>query len=270
MDRWSTFRSCLVTTLFVIGCKGGSGGEGQEGSFDDGTGLGMGECAGVCGTLGCGTCPQATMIDGGGFQIDATEVDNAQYAMMLEVEFDAEILPVGCEWKSGFEPEGWSDELDPNLPVVGVDWCDAAVFCAWAGKRLCGAVGGGKASWDEPEDGDGDMWYRACTNAGMLPYPYGTSYDPGSCNGGDAGHDALLAVGSLASCEGGVAGLYDMSGNVWEWTDACAADGGDAGTECRRRGGSRYSDADNLRCGVDSARARGVRDNAVGFRCCSD
>lgn len=108
MDQWSALRSYLVTTLFVLGCNGGSGSaetQGEEGSFDDGTGLGMGECASVCGTPGCGTCPQVDMVDGGGFQIDATEVDNGQYALMLEVEFDAEILPSSCGWKSGFEPE---------------------------------------------------------------------------------------------------------------------------------------------------------------------
>lgn len=210
------------------------------------------------------------MVDGGGFQIDATEVDNAQYAMMLEVEFDASVLPPGCDWKSGFQPDEWSDSLDPTLPVVGVDWCDAAVFCTWAGKRLCGAVDGGPADFEVADDPDADAWFRACSNAGTLAYPYGPDYEPTSCNGGDSGLDLLLSVGTLATCEGGVTGLFDMSGSVWEWTDACETASGDASTECRRRGGSRFSDGQQLRCDGNSGRDRGERDNALGFRCCAD
>ena len=238
-------------------------------SYDEGDGLGEGACADVCGTPGCGSCPVATMVDGGGFMIDATEVSNGQYAELLAIELDAGVLPRGCEWKRGFEPADWSPTLDPELPVVGVDWCDAAVFCAWADKQLCGAIGGGPADWTLAEDAEGDAWYRACSSAGVSTFPYGTAYHPARCNGEDADQDSLAAVGSLPECEGGVAGLFDMSGNVWEWSDSCEDSEGDATTRCRRRGGSHYSDADNLRCGVNSNRPRGERDNGVGFRCCS-
>lgn len=264
----------VPTSLFcalVLGCGGTPAAEEDSESsdnFDDGTGLPDGDCMDVCGTPGCGTCPQATMVDAGGVQIDATEVDNGQYALMLEVEFDASALPSGCDWKSTFEPEEWSDALDPTLPVVGVDWCDAAMFCAWAGKRLCGSLDGGPSDIDTADDPELDAWFRACSNSGANLYPYGPDYDATLCNGGDSGHDALLPVGSLATCEGGVTGLFDMSGNVWEWSNACESTGGDANTQCLRRGGSRHSDADNLRCAVNSDRARGERDNAVGFRCC--
>lgn len=270
MSRWSALFSCVACWLLASGCNDPTGEDtGEDGVYDDGTGLGAGECGDVCGTPGCGTCPQATMVDGGGFQIDATEVDNGQYAMLLEVEFDASVLPPGCDWKSGFQPDGWSDTRDPALPVVGVDWCDAAVFCTWAGKRLCGAVGGGPSDFTATDDPEADEWFRACTNAGATAYPYGADYQPTSCNGEESGQEALVSSGSLATCEGGVPGLFDMSGNVWEWSDACESNPGDANTECRRRGGSRYSDGENLRCGVNSGRERGERDNAVGFRCCS-
>lgn len=273
MSKVMLRRSLFLVSLFALGCKG-SGTEAadtqdmEDTAYDEGTGLGEGACAGVCGTEACGTCPTATMVDGGGFQIDAKEVDNAQYALMLEIEFDAGVLPSGCDWKSSFEPDEWADDIDPSLSVVGVDWCDAAVFCTWADKQLCGAVAGGPIDFDSGDDPE-NAWYHACSDAGANEYPYGANYDPALCNGEDSGNGGLLPSGSLASCEGSVSGLFDMSGNVWEWTDACEAAGGDATTECRRRGGSRHSDAPNLRCAVNSGRSRGERDNGLGFRCCS-
>ncbi|MCA9681947.1 MAG: SUMF1/EgtB/PvdO family nonheme iron enzyme, partial [Myxococcales bacterium] len=216
----------LVTacSLLPVACTDDGGATTEDGSDDQpdsGDGLGMGACADICGMPDCGSCPSATMVDGGGFMIDATEVSNEQYAAMIDVEFDASVLPAGCEWKSQFVPEDWSDDLDGTLPVVGVDWCDAMVYCAWAGKELCGAVGGGATSLDNAEDAEGDAWFRACSEAGVRVFPYGADYDPSACNGDDAAQDGLWPVGSMPSCEGGVTGLFDMSGNVWEWTNAC-------------------------------------------------
>jgi formylglycine-generating enzyme len=270
ITRTSGLGLALSLLPATLACPGTS--DDREITYDEGEGLGEGECADVCGTPGCGTCPTAVMVDAGGLLdllIDATEVTNGQYAALLEVEFDAAVLPRGCEFKSGFRPLGWTDALDPELPVVGVDWCDAAVFCAWSGRALCGAIAGGPARWDTAEDPETDAWYRACSAAGERVFPHGSVYEPTICNGKDAGHE-LLAAGSLATCEGGVAGLFDMSGNVWEWTDSCESLHGDATTHCRRRGGSHYSGSNNLRCGVNSLRPRGERDSAVGFRCCSD
>jgi formylglycine-generating enzyme len=268
LDGFTRSRSWLTFTfLGFLACN--TAPVDEHVSYDEGDGLGEGVCADLCGTLECGSCPLAPMVDGGLFMIDATEVSNGQYASMLAVDFDAAVLPRGCEWKSSFVPDGWTDLLHPDLPVVGVDWCDAAVFCAWSGKRLCGSIDGGPTDLSVAEDPDNDAWYRACSSAGASSFPYGTAYQPGLCNGKDAAHGELSVVGSIATCEGGLAGLFDMSGNVWEWSDSCEELEGDATTRCRRRGGSHYSDADNLRCGVNSKRPRGERDNGVGFRCCS-
>lgn len=235
--------------------------EGTEGFEPDG-------CVDVCGTENCGECPSATMVAGEGYMIDALEVTNGQYAALLAVDFDAAVLPAGCEWKQGFLPEGWSDLLDAEQPVVGVDWCDAMVFCSWAGKELCGAVGGGPTDYENGTDAVGDAWYRACSTDGTLMYPYANAFDPLACNGSEALVDDLVVSGSIPTCEGGLAGLFDMSGNVWEWTNACESTSGDGATRCRRRGGSFYSEADSLRCAVSSERERNKRDDAIGFRCC--
>ncbi len=61
-----------------------------------------------------------------------------------------------------------------------------------------------------------------------------------------------------------------MSGNVWEWTNACEAlDVAEDEQLCRRRGGSYTSEPNNLRCAVSSLRARDYRFSNTGIRCCA-
>ncbi|NVB36890.1 SUMF1/EgtB/PvdO family nonheme iron enzyme [Pseudenhygromyxa sp. WMMC2535] len=230
-------------------------------------------CSGSCGSPGCLPCPGDPMVDGGGFQIMATEVSNASYAQFLAENFDPDFLagwiPEVCAWKEGdFVPNPWDDEPE-MLPVVGVDWCDAWAYCSWAGMRLCGDVDGSAASPDSVDDPINNQWFRACSQLGAKIYPYGVLYDETACNGADAGFGQLTLVGSLADCEGGVDGLFDMSGNVWEWTSSCAEeDVPDEEQECRRRGGSYFSDGPTVRCAIDSLRPRNLRASSLGMRCC--
>jgi len=123
---------------------------------------------------------------------------------------------------------------------------EAVYACEAAGKRLC-------------EVGE---WLAACS--GPSPghaYPYGDNYDPQACNGVDRAYPAPMDTGSLASCEGGFEGLFDISGNVYEFTMACT------GWACDVRGGSFDWGEDQLRCDAEGAYpADRARD--VGFRCC--
>jgi hypothetical protein len=234
---------------------------------------GGGVCEGVCGTPECGACPDVGQVAiPGGFTVGATEVSNSQYAEFLGVEFTAEFLagwlPAECGWKTDFTPDEWPGAVD--VPVAGVDWCDAWAYCEWSGQRLCGRVGGGPAAQNEVQNPQLNEWFKACSGGGIKNYPYALNYNASACNGMDAGFGELTDVGSLASCVGGYAGIFDMSGNVWEWEDACDPNPNVApqDQECRQRGGSFYSNANNLRCGVDSVRARNYRNDNLGIRCC--
>ena len=211
-------------------------------------------------------------VDLGDFWIASTEVSVEEYEAFLTADPGFDALPAACAWKNDYTPGSWNSQLgnDPARPVVRVDWCDAYAYCEWAGYHLCGEVGGGAAALDDFDNIFTNEWYRACSNDGALLYPYGNGYDGAACNGSDAGIGSLIAGGSLLTCEGGVAGLYDMSGNAWEWTNACASNDNipDQDENCRRRGGSYFSTSNVLRCAIDSTRERSFRNGNTGLRCC--
>src|SRR5262249_49659164 len=157
-----------------------------------------------------------------------TEVTRGDYFAFLIAVGDPDsgsiAQPVECSWNTSFEPtQEWPPKTDSDrLPVVGVDWCDARAYCSWAGKRLCGKRAG--VTLTEAERNSAvDMWHVACAGPGGQEYPYGSQYEPTACNGPDLDAGAPLPVKSSPHCEGGYSGLFDMSGNVAEWIDACQA-----------------------------------------------
>ncbi len=117
----------------------------------------------------------------------------------------------------------------PNVkgqyPIIYVSWYEALELCQLQGKRLC----------------DEDEWTFACEGEDAQPYPYGDGYtrDPSKCitdsqwlayneksmvprDGDMAGHemDRLwngFASGAQTECRS-PKGVYDMTGNVDEWT----------------------------------------------------
>jgi formylglycine-generating enzyme required for sulfatase activity len=271
------------------GSSSGEGGEGGEGGAtggtsgtagmggDGGSGAGSGGAGGSGGSGGttdpCGGTDGPEMIALDGFCIDSTEVTNEQYARFFDYAENEPALeqPAACSWNDSFAPNATSVNEGDNHPVRGVDWCDAYAFCAWAGKRLCGNLAGGAAQYDEPANEQESQWFAACSANGTKAFPYGDAYDQQTCNGADYGADGVgpEPVGSIATCVGGYPGIYDMSGNVWEWEDSCDASTGEADL-CRARGGA-FGNGDAIhRCDWDDfSPARNFNAGPTGIRCCS-
>jgi formylglycine-generating enzyme required for sulfatase activity len=176
-------------------------------------------------------------VHAGSFCIDRTEVSVESYAVFVAAVMPGNDpnQPASCAWNTSYAPA--ISATAPDHPVLGVDWCDAYAYCAWAGKRLCGKIGGGPNPYDSFADKASSQWYAACSQDGLKAFPYGDVYDPLACNGGDDPNPGPAPVGGTPGCEGGYPGIFDMSGNVWEWEDSCAADTG-ATDACRARGGS--------------------------------
>jgi len=208
-------------------------------------------------------------IPGADYCIDGTEVTRGQYAAFLAGNPSTSGQPAACAWNASFLPSPWDSSLT-NYPVVYVDWCDAYAYCKWAGKRLCGAIGGGPLAQGRATDPTASQWYRACSANGALTYPYGTAYAANACNAPTGG--AIAPVASFASCVGGYAGLFDMAGNVEEWQDSCDGVTG-PDDNCRNQAGTfQYLTGDpqgSTRCDFIDSDSRNSQLPDVGIRCCS-
>lgn len=203
------------------------------------------------------------------FCIDKTETTNAHYEAFLAAEPLLTLQPAICGTvNTTFTPTGGLPAGLPNQPVVNVDWCDAYAYCAWAGKRLCGRLGGGANPITEQANPNSGEWMNACTSGDVTThkYPYGPSYDSTKCNG--APSSGLVDVGSKSGCEGAAPGVFDMSGNAYEWENSC---GELAGDNCFIRGGSFQTvSAETLACAGRAVRARNSAAPNTGIRCCAD
>lgn len=288
------FFGSLVASL-VAGCGSSSASPSDASAGADGTEF----------EVGSSHCPSdlagpslvhVARTDGVAFCIDSSEVTNAHYAAFLAGGVPVDGQSARCHWNATFAP-GPSDikkiygpacpAFDPagraDYPVVCVGWCDAAAYCRWAGKRLCENPDGGPfVDWTMPNGcraGDGgacSQWLIACT--GDTPtkrYPYGDTAVVGRCvdNRYPATTPGVRPVKEATMCQGGVVGLFDMSGNAWEWQNDCAEQPGDGTVDtCTPVGGSFSTEAGHSSCadGTPTSFFRNQVAGDVGFRCCAD
>jgi hypothetical protein len=128
------------------------------------------------------------------------------------------------------------------LPAQYISYFQAKRACENSGKRIC--------TFPEQQ--------KAC---GAAAFPYGNTYDGSACNGKDANKGGIVNTGSMTNCEGTVPGLFDMAGNVMEWT-LCDA------SSCWRTSGNFYSPASVLTCTYYSGSYATAEIDGEGFRCC--
>jgi formylglycine-generating enzyme required for sulfatase activity len=119
----------------------------------------------------------------------------------------------GIKWLRHTEteyPEYWFSQKwnCPNAPVVGVSWWEADAFCRWLTvKRNDGFV------YRLPTEGE---WEAAAAGFEQRKYPFG-KWEYGVCNTDEVKIKKTSPVGIFQRGKT-PEGLFDMAGNVWEWT----------------------------------------------------
>ncbi|HEY1537322.1 MAG TPA: SUMF1/EgtB/PvdO family nonheme iron enzyme, partial [Polyangiaceae bacterium] len=263
------------------GSSGAPASAGSSGSISNAGAAGAGACPCSAPTPTCenGKCvvrgPEMIQVTDSAtpYYIDSTEVTSAEYKLFQTAKgTDYSGQRASCAWNKSFAASEVNTHA--NWPAVNLDFCDAAAYCAWADKRLCGAIGGGALKGTDPNiDTNPDttnvmksQWYLACGGPNADEFPYATYEKDGYCNEQD-GFGELADVKSYTNCQGHYEGLYDMVGNVEEWLDSC--DGDTTNTDhCAVIGGSEFSQPDGG-CEIYDLEQRDGQYPGVGFRCCS-
>jgi formylglycine-generating enzyme required for sulfatase activity len=118
----------------------------------------------------------------------------------------------GANWRHPTGPK--SDIVGKgNYPVVQISYEDAQAYAKWAGKRLPT-----EAEWE----------FAARGGLTGKPYVWGDEFRPGNVwmantheghfPDKDTGEDGYVGLAPVAKFPANGYGLYDMAGNVWQWT----------------------------------------------------
>jgi formylglycine-generating enzyme required for sulfatase activity len=151
---------------------------------------------------------------------------------------------------------GRAEPANGRIPTRAIDHAGASAACREAGFRLC----------SEAE------WTRACAGpaGASRRFPYGHEPDAARCNTSTVDTDLAtagpVAGGSRTACVT-PDGVFDLSGNVWEWTD-----GADGSGHLRELRGGGFANGDSLVSCVPDDRFHqppDARFDGYGFRCCT-
>jgi formylglycine-generating enzyme required for sulfatase activity len=186
----------------------------------------------------------------------------------------------GANWR---HPEGPGSNIKQRWahPVVQVSWHDARAYCAWAGKRL-------------PTEAEWEFAARGGLPAGNR-FPWGDELEPGGRHlmnvwqgtfpDSNTEADGHYGTAPAKSFRANGYGLYNLTGNVWEWCwDWFDAEyyqqspdrdppGPHDGTRRVMRGGSYLCHASYCNRYRVDARNANTPDSAttnLGFRCVRD
>ena len=179
----------------------------------------------------CAECPEMVVMAGGRLALGRYEVTVGEYRAFASATGAGAGDCPGDSWRDPGFPQ------TDRHPVTCVSWDDAQAYVSWL-SRTTGAP------YRLPTEAE---WARAAAGSvdgcGIRPFYEGT-----------------CPVGASVA---NAAGLFDMVGNLWEWTEDCWE--GDCGRRVLR-GCSWFCLAEDLRPGARDWDRAGNRVVALGFR----
>lgn len=201
------------------------------------------------------------------FYIDKYEVTNEKYSLCVEQNFCSPQMfgYIGKDYVSTYS----DDPVYSNYPVIFINWNMAKTYCEWREARL-------------PTEAE---WEKAARGVDGRTYPWGEGID---CQHATYDRCSYFSIWGMAyptpvgSHEIGVSpyGVFDMTGNVWEWTSSLYQpypynqfDGREDDLQGLRvlRGGSwstlSYPISDNIRVSARNSAPQHYAFNNIGFRC---
>jgi formylglycine-generating enzyme required for sulfatase activity len=193
-----------------------------------------------------------------------------KFAVTFE-QWDACVADGGC---NGYRPDdqGWGRG---NRPVINVNWSDANAYAKWLSRKT------GKI-YRLLSEAEREYVTRARTPTpfwwGFNIGPHQANYDGNYTYGGGTKGEYRQRTVPVDNFEKNLWGLFNVHGNVWEWTEDCWNDSnqsnpgnGSARTtgDCSWRvvrGGSWNSDPQYLRAAYRNVSATESKLNNIGFR----
>jgi formylglycine-generating enzyme required for sulfatase activity len=132
------------------------------------------------------------------FHMSQTPITFEHYAAFAQAKGHKVPAPADFRW----------NDAPATLPVVGVDWQHARDYAEWLGEQT-------GASCRLPSEAE---WEFACRAGTTTAYWWGDDFDPTMANTREGGPVRPTPVGTFPPTPNDW-GLYDMSGNVWEWIE---------------------------------------------------
>jgi gamma-glutamyl hercynylcysteine S-oxide synthase len=115
----------------------------------------------------------------------------------------------GARWT--WRRYGNIEELNPDAPVVFVNWYEAQAWCCWAGRRLPT-----ETEWEAAAIGEPTADLGRLSETKRL-WPWGDQTPTPATANLDFAFDAPLDVGACPAGDSAF-GCRQMIGNIWEWT----------------------------------------------------
>ncbi len=200
----------------------------------------------------------------GDWAIDQTEVTIQQFAEFVAVTgltTRAEKEGGGFEFVGGWQrrsgwawrsPEGQAN-ADTRLPAVHLTHAEAEDYCRWRGGRLPTHIEWSSAGFTEQREFPPAPFIKGKT------YPYPTGDSPSGAN--TNARDPWPTSAPAGQTQVGVNGLYDIGGNVWEWSVD------QRGEERRTLGGSWWYGASRMTSEDQAWKPADFYAVYIGFRC---